>query len=60
MLTLTAMSRFLVGNIFLFCSMACAVGCQLLIKALINETQSESLGWQQLQQLLHGDKLLRG
>jgi drug/metabolite transporter (DMT)-like permease len=59
MLTLTAMSRFMIGNIFLFCSMACAVGSQLLIKALINDLQAESFGWQQLQQLLEGDRLLR-
>jgi drug/metabolite transporter (DMT)-like permease len=59
MLTLAAMSRFVLGNIFLICSMACAVCSQLLIKALLNETASERLGWHQLQQLLQSDRLLR-
>jgi drug/metabolite transporter (DMT)-like permease len=54
------MSRFLIGNIFLFCSMACAVGSQLLIKALLNDVQPDSFSWQQLQQFVEGDRLFRG
>ena len=54
------MSRFLIGNVFLFCSMILAVGSQLLIKALIDEVRPSGLELRQLLAFGEGDRLLRG
>ncbi len=54
------MSRFLVGNVFLLLSMACAAGSQVLLKALLREVPPPAPSWSTLAPLLTPDRLLRG
>ena len=54
------MSRFAVGNLFLFASMACAAGAQLLLKGLMNDVEPAAGNWTALRELMTAERLMRG
>jgi drug/metabolite transporter (DMT)-like permease len=53
------MSRFLIGNVFLFLSMTCAASSQIITKALLNDLPEGLRGWAVVQALLTGERFLR-
>lgn len=54
------MNRFVIGNLFLLLSMACAATSQILLRALLAETGPLGLDWTACRSLLTGERLVRG
>ena len=54
------MSRFLVGNLFLLLSILGATAGHILLKAVVDEVSSSTLGWSTLQALLAPGRFWRG
>ena len=53
------MSKFAMGNVFLFASMLCTTTSHIMIKALIDQAGEEGLTLSSLPELFTGPKLLR-
>jgi drug/metabolite transporter (DMT)-like permease len=53
------MSRFIIGNVLLLCSMICAAGSQVLFKLLLNNYQGSLWRWNDILTFLDGPQIFR-
>ena len=53
------MSKFAVGNLFLFASMICTTASHVMIKSLVDEVGKKGLGFDTLLELLAGARIVR-